>query len=392
MKKQLIFGIVLSAIVLSFGFSFLNSARAGEPIPGVDVRLINGGGLMAPSDLGVDSIGTLPTSNFYFFKQWSRGIQRFFTIDSVAKAQLELNITNQIAAEMLEVEKADPDDAEALKNALENYSNAQERLNTRLAKLTANSENPNVEKLLKEVDEKTAKHTILLEELAEKNTSQLRFEVVGDSLKKAQDNILKTFTVTVTSVNDAPSLKQKAEEQIGRDGLPVGQDNDLLDVSITSVNDAPSLKQKAEEQIERAGVAIVTVYVVSPTGGESNIVDDRGAGFIKQIAKAKEHLTDAKKAFAEGKYGEAYGLARSAEAMVAGIGTILNDDSEVSPKAIIVPVNGDTTQEPDETFSKKKESPKVESPKPSPKPSVSPTIRPTPEKTETPDSAGSPVR
>ena len=54
---------------------------------------------------------------------------------------------------MIKVEKAKPDDADALKKALGNYTDAQERLNMRMVELPAIS-NPNVEKLLKEVDEK----------------------------------------------------------------------------------------------------------------------------------------------------------------------------------------------------------------------------------------------
>ncbi len=313
-----------------------------DPIPGVDVKLGSngsGGGLMASSDLGVDNVGTLPTSYFYFLKEWGRGIDRLFTWRAISKAKLELRITNEKAAELLEVEKAGNvnDPGSSLKNALENFINAQELLNTRLAKLTETSENPNVTKLLEEVDEKTAKHVALLEQLMEKNTGQLRFEVVGDSLKKAQDNTLKTFTSTVTILNDdALTLKQKAEEQIKLAGVAISEANSaLVEVSTTrGINVNPG-----GVDVRGSG------FVVETIDEQSSIFDRWG----NSITKAKGNLESAKKAFADGKYGEAYGLARSAEAIVTGIGTIVNDDSAPSSKAIGVPGDYDGDGTPDKT-------------------------------------------
>lgn len=294
---------VLSSII--FGFSFSNSALAvtGDPIPGVEVRGTQVE-MMASSDLGVESVGTLPTSQFYFFKQLNRSITRFFTFNAVDKAELELTITNQIAAEIIAVEKSSPNNTEALKKALENYAEAQERLNTRLAKLSENSGNPNVVKLLEEVDEKTAKHTALLEDLAEKNSGQLRFEVVGDSLKKAQDNTLKTFTITVTPVNDAPTLKQKAEEQLRKAETSIKEANKAVESNVaeSKQTQGTSFGEKIQE-------------------GELGIFDRWG----NSITNAEGDIKTAKKAVAEGKYGEAYGLARSVEAVVRGVWVAAGD-------------------------------------------------------------------
>ena len=342
MKKQIILVAVFSFII--FGFGFTNSVFAvgvvyqpiditslGDEVgasftvitpsnPDVSVGTGSPAGLMASADLGVDNVGTLPTSYFYFFKEWGRGIDRLFTWRAVSKVKLELKITNEKAAEVIKVEKAKPDDADALKKALGNYTDAQERLNMRIGKLPAIS-NPNVEKLLKEVDEKTAKHAEFLEQLAGKIATGT---IVNDDadvskiLKNAQDNTLKTFTITVTTVNDAPSLKLKAEEQIGLAGVAING----LDL----------------DQYER-------------------------------IANAKSHLESAKKAFAEGKYGEAYGQARSAEAMVARIGILLDSTSPT----ISVPVNGDLIPENDETFSTKVQTKTKTAPTPTPTPSISVT-------------------
>ena len=151
---------------------------------------------------------------------------------------------------MIEVEKAKPDDADALKKALGNYTDAQERLNMRIGKLPAIS-NPNVEKLLKEVDEKTAKHAEFLEQLAGKIATGT---IVNDDadvskiLKNAQDNTLKTFTITVTTVNDAPSLKLKAEEQIGLAGVAInGLDLDQYERIANAKSHLESAKKRSQK-------------------------------------------------------------------------------------------------------------------------------------------------
>ena len=105
MKRQLILAAVFSIIIFGSGSADRAFAVQGDPIPGVEVGLEGEDESITASGLGVDTVGTLPTSPFYFLKQWGRGFTRLFTFGSIAKAQLELNITNQIAAELQEVAK-----------------------------------------------------------------------------------------------------------------------------------------------------------------------------------------------------------------------------------------------------------------------------------------------
>ena len=375
MKKNLILATLCSIVI--FGFSGSAFAVEGEPIAGVDVNLGSNGGLMVSADLGIDSVGTLPTSPFYFLKEWKRGITRLFTFDSIAKAELELNITNQIAAELLEVSNGelmrvssgqDTDSNNGLDRAIQNYTEAQARLNYRITTINGTSNIADTEKLLEDVDKKTAKHLALLQAIAERwesdpyaedsarkgSIGDPDFDLLTKRLEDAQDNILKTFTITVTPINDAPSLKQKAEEQIELAGVAIGE--------------VP------------AGTIVLVVrgmVLPPPTEDESNIFDRWG----NMIAKAKGNLESAKKAFAEGKYGEAYGLARSAEAGVSGVW----DDTD-----IVHVIPGKTAPASPETSSKQKA--KIgenESPKPSEKANESPAATTsTSEKKESSESSG----
>ncbi len=121
------------------------------------------------ADLGVQDPGTLPTSPFYFFKEWQRGIQSLFTFNKVAKAELEAKFSNEKAAELQAVQEQRPDDERGIARALSNYQKSQERLATRLERVQANSENPNVERLIEEIARKSVLHEKLLQEVQAKH-------------------------------------------------------------------------------------------------------------------------------------------------------------------------------------------------------------------------------
>lgn len=152
--------------LLSVGIAFAH----GENTPEVEAVLQSE--TITTADLGVQDPGTLPTSQWYFFKELGRGIQRLFTFNSIAKAELELRIANEKAAEAKKVEETKPDDAHAIQRAMENYEKAHERLQARLESLKETSQNPNVDRLLQRLAEQTVQHEKLFEELEEKHEMQ----------------------------------------------------------------------------------------------------------------------------------------------------------------------------------------------------------------------------
>ncbi|PIW90581.1 MAG: hypothetical protein COZ92_00300, partial [Candidatus Nealsonbacteria bacterium CG_4_8_14_3_um_filter_40_11] len=58
------------------------------------------GNNVQPEDLGVSSPNILPDSPLYIFKTWARGIQSFFTFDSLAKAKLKEKFANEKLMEL----------------------------------------------------------------------------------------------------------------------------------------------------------------------------------------------------------------------------------------------------------------------------------------------------
>ena len=164
MKKSL---IVLPILVSLFfaGSVFAN----GDDVQEHDEDVLE---IITTTDLGVEDPGVLPTSPLYFFKEVGRTFQRAFTFNRTAKAELELRITNEKAAEVKKVEEEHPNDANALKKALENYQRAQERLKLRIENLGENSDNPNVDELLEKLTDRIVLHEKLFEELAERHDAQ----------------------------------------------------------------------------------------------------------------------------------------------------------------------------------------------------------------------------
>ncbi|MBI1755159.1 hypothetical protein HYR65_02655, partial [Candidatus Azambacteria bacterium] len=260
---------------------------------GLDLKSETPNKNIVPADLGIEHPGMLPTSPFYFFKEWGRGIERFFTFNSIKKAELELRITNEKAVEAFAVQQAKPNDAKALARALENYTKAQERLQTRIAGLSGRvdketSENPNVGKLLKKLDEQTLKHANLLNQLTERYIGDPDFDLITKAIKDAQGKIQGTV---VSAAEKDKNIGEKAAEQIKRAGNMIFKLEFELETFAINEPGVPNDK-----------LAIKT----KGTGAQKALVETA-------IANAKAHLARAQAAFAEGKFGEAFGEARSAE-------------------------------------------------------------------------------
>src|SRR3990172_3268269 len=118
--------------------------------------------------------GVLPTNPFYFFKEFTRGVRRFFIFNSVRRAEFDLDILDEKAEELTIVEVLDPNNIDALNRALENYNENVDRLRDNLERLAQESDNPNVEDLIKRLEERAGMHNELFEGLAERHEGLLQ--------------------------------------------------------------------------------------------------------------------------------------------------------------------------------------------------------------------------
>ena len=122
--------------------------------------------LSVPKALGLNKVGLLPTSPFYFLKEWWRGLKIGWIKDPIKKSEAQLQILSEKLAEAEEVaQKATK--PEILEKAFDNYANAMDRLKTQLEELKETSENPNIDKLLNKIAEAEIRHSEVLDKILE---------------------------------------------------------------------------------------------------------------------------------------------------------------------------------------------------------------------------------
>ncbi len=147
-------------------------------------------------DLGVENPGILPTSPFYFLKEWKRGVNKFFTFNPVKKAELELDEINQRAAEIKKMEEIAPQNIEAINKASSNYQKNAEQLKNRLEALKETGQNPNVDKLLDKLVDRSLKHQELFDNLEKK------FEARQEISEQKITELKEKFEVNRERIND----------------------------------------------------------------------------------------------------------------------------------------------------------------------------------------------
>lgn len=346
--------ILLSVFILSAAF-LANPALAAKGV----IKNSGSGdmlGNITTTDLGIENPGTLPTSGFYFLKEWGREISRFFTFNSVAKTELELKIANEKAAEALKVQETKPDNTKALSTALENYTKAGERLQARFIKIRDTDNSPDdFEKLLLKLNEQTLKHAILFNQLAERWSAYPYTEDANivnprgtrdNHLQGAVDVVQKKIQeIVIIAAEREKDIKQKAEEQIkGAESLIKELESELAKLKSGFIYSSQT--QSAEFAINEPGAPNNRAINTKRTGAVARTTDEPNAPSEKTgpiwidptparistnmtiermkagldtaggiLANAKAHLVLAQAAFADGKFGEAFGQARSAEVL-----------------------------------------------------------------------------
>ena len=207
MKKT----IILSFLLI-FGFwSMANLALAQEATStSQEIQAIVAADEVTTKDLGVEEPGILPSSPFYFLKNWGRGVQRIFTFNPINRAALELQIVNQQAAEIKKMEEAAPvsNRLDAISQAIGNYQSNVDRLKNRLEDIEETSKNPKVNDLLEKLIDRSIKHQELFDNLMGK------FEASGelkDSFKKTKEKLNDVFADIPDKFENSEMFRQGLE-------------------------------------------------------------------------------------------------------------------------------------------------------------------------------------
>ena len=232
--------LFLSLIVFGLLAAGIASADHGEE---AELEAVEQAESVTLADLEIEDPGILPTSPFYFFKEWGRGVQSFFAFNRVAKAELEVKFANEKAAELKVVQEQRPDDETSIARALSNFQGSQERLAARLESLRETSQNPNIDRLLEGVAERSVLHEKLLQEVKMKNEDKQALA------EKFQEVNLKIAEV-VKKAAEKDDL-EKFTERLQK-ALETGKGSVLKDVRAVEILDGitESVPEKVKMRLE----------------------------------------------------------------------------------------------------------------------------------------------
>lgn len=264
MKKYILSSLVLSSLLVG-GLAF---AQTTETQTAAQVEAVT------IADLGVAEPGLLPTSPFYFLKEFGRAIRRTVTLDSVKKAELELRIINEKAVELKKVEENQPQNTAAIQKAIQNYQANQQRLTEKFENLKENSSNPNVDKLLQEFADRAVKHAKVFNELETKFENNQEVAKIVSAVREKSGEV-----AAAAAGKDEPAKFAAKVEQV----LTTARGSDLKHVRSVEILD--NFIRKAPEAVR---VSLEKVKEDISTRLEidiKNAVQTQGVEAVKRVIK-----------------------------------------------------------------------------------------------------------
>lgn len=210
MKKTLflIFSIIISYSLIIF---LASAQETTEISDNQQIEEIIQAQEISVADLGIESPGMLPSSPFYFLKEWRRTIRKIFTFNPIKKAELELKEANERAAEIKKLEEISPSNIKAIDKAAENYQRNVERLKNRLEALKETSQNPNIDNLLNKLVDRSLQHQELFDNLKAK--FQERTELI-ERLRASQEKIAEIVAEIPERFEDINTFRQRLENAV----------------------------------------------------------------------------------------------------------------------------------------------------------------------------------
>ncbi len=285
MKNKLTI-ILLAAVCLTFiSFSGVINAQTNSTTTTQDsVQVL-------PTDLGVSNQNILPDSPFYFLKNWGRGIQLFFTINKVKKAELENKFTNE---KIIELQKMSDNgaDSEKIKDAIENYKEALDKVKNAADEIKDKADNnQEVNNFL----DKFTNQQVLQEKILQKLEGQVP-EAAFEKIKEAREQHLEKFKDVMTRLQDnKDQIINKIKESL-QNGDAIN--TDILDKIKEKMPD--DIKQKLDDIKENVREKVNDKLIEKATekNAEKNcpvvskpVADFCKNGIIKMQRDGKECIT-----------------------------------------------------------------------------------------------------
>jgi len=176
--------------------------------------------MTVPEALGMKKVGLLPTSPFYFLKEWWRGWKVGWIRDPIKKSEAQLQILSEKLAEAAEIARRAPK-PEVLEKAFDNYTSAMDRLKDRMEGLKETSENPNIDKMLDRITQAEIRHSEVLDKILERVPEAV---VQVEKVRQNINQILPLLRLKFENQEEFMNrLENKLQELQPLNPVPVGE-------------------------------------------------------------------------------------------------------------------------------------------------------------------------
>jgi len=253
----------------------------------------------AQSETELSSPAIMPDSPLYGLGRAWENLQLFFTFDDVGKANLHYRFAEYRLAEAEVMSNRNRTDL--AQRALSEYENELNETDQRVERAVALGKN--ITALIQHVNAENYKHLLVLERVRNKLTNKIGVDKAIDMSAKEHSKIFQKFdnrelvNVTVTSGNRTVTLTVPAR---------------LADEFFEKVE---SIQNKTTEKLVKieikADKALNAINAAQAEIDRVSALSLKGAG-PRLLEEAKKHLDRAKEAYANGKYGMAFGQATAA--------------------------------------------------------------------------------
>ena len=253
--------------------------------------------LSVPKALGLNRVGLLPTSPFYFLKEWWRGLKVGWTRDPVKKSEVQLQILSEKMAEAEAIAQKGLKQ-EVLEKAFSHYEDSMDKLKTRLEAIKETSENPNIDKLLDRIVEAEVRHFEVLDKILERVPEAII------QVERVRQNINQTLSIICLKFENQEEFMERLENKLQElqplNHAPVGEfrqlrimetmQEQLQQVDLENYPD--HVQAKTNQLIERLGNKVQQrIQVLKEQGFSTSTIENVMSGLPMPTPKIpKERL------------------------------------------------------------------------------------------------------
>lgn len=193
------------------------------------------------SDLGIEQPGILPSNPFYFFKSFSRSIRQTLTFSDISRAELQLDILNEQAAELKKLIEIGADKPENFERAILNYIDSAIQLRNRLVFVKPSASNT---KFLDLFLDRALKHKEILDGLLGLFKDRESYKDLYNSILKAEDRLIDAVAFVPGNIEEPKKFRDRFQAAV------IKQRGDLREFIASEFIDQLESKIKREARDE----------------------------------------------------------------------------------------------------------------------------------------------